>query len=296
MLFRSRALERLGVREDVVARAERIREGAIHVRSGRAIPFRLPAPALGISRFVLDDLLARRAADLGASIRFGVRVRDVTPGAAGFRVRFSEGAQDREAEARSVVGAWGRWDALDRAMSRGFDGRRGRFLAWSREYHPSPALAGRVHVYLFRGGYCGLSRIEGGAVHLAGVVSESLHRRLEGGWEALLARARRSNAALDRDLASLVPRSDFLGAGPVYFTGKPPAERGILMAGDAAGVLDPFSGEGQGCAVTSGILAAKTLERGFTGEFPLERSAAVYADEWRARFRRASAGARRFAD
>ncbi len=280
------SLERLGVREDVEARAERIREGELYLRNGRPIAFHLPARALGISRFVLDDLLARRAAELGAEFRFGARVRDVAPEGAGWRVRFSEGLQDAEVAARAVVGAWGRWDALDRALNRGFDGRHGRFLAWSREYAPSAEMAGRVRVYLFRGGYCGLSRVEGGRVNLAGVVAESQHRRSTGGWEAVLDHARRSNTSLDRDLSTLTPSSDFLGAGPVYFTSKPPAEGGILMAGDAAGVLDPFSGEGQECALASGILAARTLERAFSGEIALERAAAVYAAAWRARFRR----------
>jgi len=280
------SLERLGVGEDVEARAERIRDGEFYLRSGRPIAFRLPSPALGISRFVLDDLLARRAAELGAEFRFGARVRDVAREGDLWRIRFSDGPRDDEARSRAVVGAWGRWDALDRALNRGFDGRHGRFLAWSREYEPSPELAGRVRVYLFRGGYCGLSRVEGGRVNLAGVVAESRHRALRGGWENVLDHARRSNAALDRDLSALTPSSDFLGAGPVYFTGKPPAEGGILMAGDAAGVLDPFSGEGQACALSSGILAARTLERAFGGELALERAASVYAAEWRARFRR----------
>src|SRR5262249_40318825 len=211
------ALERLGVREDVEAQAERIHEGELLLRNGRAIAFRLPAPALGISRLVLDDLLARRAAELGAGFRFGARVRDVEKEGAEWRVRFGDGPRDERAEARAVVGAWGRWDALDRALNRGFDGRHGRFLAWSREYAAAPAMAGRVRVYLFRGGYCGLSRVEGGRVNLAGVVAESHHRHSNGGWEAVLAQARHSHVALDRDLSTLTPSSDFLGPGPVYF-------------------------------------------------------------------------------
>lgn len=282
------SLDRLGVRGDVEARAEPIRDGAVYPLDGREVAFRLASPGLGISRSAFDDLLARRAGELGAEIRFGARVRELTRAtpATGFRVRFSEGSREEEAEARSIVGAWGRWDALDRALNRGFDVRRGRFLAWSRTYAPSRGLAGRVRVYLFPGGYCGLSRVEDGAVNLAGVVAEGLLGRLPPGWEAVLEHARRSNPALDRDLAALTPDSDFLGAGPVYFTTKPPADGGILMAGDAAGVLDPFSGEGQSCALASGLLAAGILEQGLSGEIPLDRAAAAYASAWRALFRR----------
>jgi len=147
-----------------------------------------------------------------------------------------------------------------------------------------------VRLYLFAGGYCGLSRVEGGAVNLAGVVSERIRTRSGRGWDAVVDRARRGNPALDADLAKLTTGPvGFLGTGPVFFTAKPPTEDGILMAGDAAGVLDPFSGEGQAAAVASGILAAETAERLLSGELSREECARAYSEAWRRRF------ARRFA-
>ncbi len=53
------------------------------------------------------------------------------------------------------------------------------------------------------------------------------------------------------------------------------------MAGDAAGVIDPFSGEGQAAALASGILAAETVERQLSGELSREECARAYAREWR---------------
>src|SRR5207237_5725359 len=155
-----------------------------------------------------------------------------------------------------------------RALERSFLSRRSRFFGWSRDYAAGTSfLQGEVRLYVFGGGYCGLSRVEGGAINLAGIVSESARGRAGRGWEALLERARRGNRALDADLAKLSPGPiGFLGTGPVFFTAKPPTEDGILMAGDAAGVLDPFSGEGQSAALASGILAAETAERLLAGE------------------------------
>src|SRR4030095_14985112 len=69
----------------------------------------------------------------------------------------------------------------------------------------------------------------------------------------------RENRALGRALARLAPGPvGFLGTGPVFFTRKPPTENSILMAGDAAGVIDPFSGEGQGGAAPGRIPARRT--------------------------------------
>jgi flavin-dependent dehydrogenase len=98
---------------------------------------------------------------------------------------------------------------------------------------------------------------------------------------------RRENPALDADLSNLSPGPiGFLGTGPVFFTRKPCVERGILMAGDAAGFLDPFSGQGQTMALASGMLAAETIERAFGGEIPFEALPHEYARAWKLRFAR----------
>ena len=61
-------LRELGAEAAVLALApERIERGSVHLASGVSVEFALPSPGLGISRFALDDLLARRAAESGAS-------------------------------------------------------------------------------------------------------------------------------------------------------------------------------------------------------------------------------------
>ncbi len=281
------SLARLDVLVEVASEAEPIERGTVVLQNGRAVSFELPARGFGISRARLDGLLARRASALGAEVRFGARVLsvEVEPGGEA-RVRAACGGREETLAARTIVGAWGRWDSLDRALSRRFLLGRSPFLGWSRNYEGGTGdLAREVRLYLFPGGYCGLSRIEGGVSHLAGVVSDRARRGLPQGWEAILAHARRANRSLDRDLAGLREGADgFLGTGPVFFTEKPPAEAGVLMAGDAAGVIDPFSGEGLASALASGILAAETVERGLAGVIPMTEVAPAYALAWRRRF------------
>jgi len=284
------SLRTLGVLAAVEhARPERIARGSLHWTGGRSVSFDLPRPALGISRLVLDDLVARAAANAGADTRFDTRVLSVESGDPdGFRVRFSEAQTDHEARARFVVGAWGRWDPLDRKLERGFARARSRYFGWSRDYGGDTAgLAGDVRLYFFPGGYCGLSRVEGGRVNLAGVVAEKVLRGGSDGWEGVVERARGSNRALDADLAPLTPGpTGFLGAGPVFFTGKPPSEDGILMAGDAAGVIDPFSGEGQATAFASGILAGQTIEESLRAGHSAGQTASLYARAWKGSYGR----------
>jgi flavin-dependent dehydrogenase len=282
------SLDRLGVRDRLEsALPERIVRGSIRPPRGRGVSFELPLPAFGISRFFLDDLLARRAGEAGADVRFGARVSLVRQEAvAGFRIHVLEGGGESDIEAGVVVGAWGRWDSLDRRLERGFLAQPRRFFAWSRDYiGDTGLLAGQVRLYLFSGGYCGLTRVEGAAVNLAGVVSEETFRRIGSRWDAVCDHARHSNRSLDSDLSGLEPGPiGFLGTGPVYFTAKPPVEDGMLMAGDAAGFLDPFSGVGQASALSCGILAADTIEEALSGRIPPAGLPRVYEGAWKRRF------------
>lgn len=282
------ALARLGAMDEVDrVKPERITAGSVHPPAGAPIAFELPRPALGISRRALDDLLARRAAVSGAAVRFGHRVIRLEGDLArGFRVRIAGGGRETAVAARLVVGAWGRWNALDRALERGFVRKPASYVGWSRDYvGRTDFLRGKVRLYLFPGGYCGLSRVEGGEVNLAGVVSEPAYRRTGGGWDAALAAARRSNRALAADLDALMPGPrGFLGVGPVYFTAKPPVESGVLMAGDAAGVIDPFSGQGQAGALHGGNLAAEVAGVFLRGGTSPEATERDYARRWRDAF------------
>ncbi len=58
------------------------------------------------------------------------------------------------------------------------------------------------------------------------------------------------------------------------------------MAGDAAGVLDPFSGQGQAAALASGVLAGDTASEFLDGRLAGSDYARVYERAWRLRFRR----------
>ena len=109
----------------------------------------------------------------------------------------------------------------------------------------------------------------------------------------------RGQAQLRGDLARLVAllgqRGDLSGdarPGPVMGgwlrmggTGTPPAAGNVLLAGDAAGLINPLQGEGIGPAMVSGRLAAEAVLAG-----PAQ-AAAAYAEAIEAAFGQYMAGA-----
>jgi flavin-dependent dehydrogenase len=286
-------LARWGVAARIAAEpVERIDRGTFFLAPRRAVDFSLPLPGTGVSRRLLDTLLAREAESAGAQVRFGRDVERIEGSlAGGFSIT---AAADPPLAARCVLAAWGRWSPLDRALGREFARRtRGRFFGWSRhDEGDSSHLAGKIHLHFFRGGYCGLSRIEGGVVNFAGVVAEKeLRRRLGsapdggGGWERFLAALVEGEPRLRADLAPLRPAREVLGTPAVFFERHSPAFLGILGIGDAAGIRDPFTGDGQATAIRGGIVAAETVDaflRGDVGADALERA---HRETWTRAFR-----------
>ena len=283
-----RQLDRWGLgREIEAAGAEKITEGGFYLADGRSASFVLPEAGTGISRWRLDEMLAANAARRGADVRFSREVVGLEGSLAlGFEVLARGPEGESRVRARAAVSAWGRWSPLDLAFGREFASRNaGRFFGWSRALDgDSSRLAGRVHLYFFPGGYCGLSRVENGAVNFAGVVSEDRLREAGGGWEGFTARLRETHAPLAEHLAPLRPRGEILGTPTVLFEKHSATFRDILAAGDASGVRDPFTGDGQASAIAGGILVARLLSEFLRGEIGAAELARRYRTEWSRRF------------
>jgi flavin-dependent dehydrogenase len=224
---------------------------------------RLEAPAVGFDRSALDPALLDVAAASGAEIRTGETVTAVQEG----RVQTTSGS----IPARIVVGA----DGLRSVVARGFGVARPARLG-SRvglTFHvadPRPDAPRDARMILFGGGYVGLAPVPAGRVNV-GIV-------LGGGW---LSRLRRdgADATVDAVLRSIPPAPDdpvdwsaaqrcdaIEGAAPLGVRAAKRAGRGWLLVGDAAGFLDPFTGEGLHRALVSARLAAAAADRALDGD------------------------------
>ncbi|CAB1129781.1 putative Geranylgeranyl reductase family [Candidatus Hydrogenisulfobacillus filiaventi] len=200
------------------------------------------APLVTALRARLDTLLLEAAARAGAEIRTGTGVRTCDP--AGGRVTLEDG---RQVQARLLVGADGAAGVTRRAL--GLPARPG----WALEVlvpdpRPPEARTAVVEWGLPARGYAWLWPHAGGRVAVgAGVFGgRAAARRLP----ALL-RAWAAGRGL-----SLPAR---LSGHAVPVALVPPAAGGgrLLLAGDAAGLADPLTGEGIAYALWSGILAAQ---------------------------------------
>jgi flavin-dependent dehydrogenase len=139
-------------------------------------------------------------------------------------------------------------------------------------YHledPEPRVARDARMRVFRDGYVGIAPVARGRVNVGIVLGES--------WRTPL--ARRGAEAVARSIVeATMPTADdaalwrfttrcdaIAGAWPLGHRVARRAGRNWLLVGDAAGFLDPFTGEGIHRALISAELAAKAIQARLKG-------------------------------
>ena len=205
----------------------------------RTIEFDFPHAAIGVSRRLLDATLFDHA------VRCGAIVRNETI--------------NELPKARLIVGAWGRWGRFDQQLARSFvRDHANRNFGFKRHY--SGEQGDTIDLYSFRRGYLGVSPIESGETNICGLVHET---RVKGHWDQFVEMIRREEPPLDAMYARFTPAQErFLTSEPVIFRARSAVEGGVMMIGDASGVIDPLTGNGMAMAMQSAVLAAKFILRG----------------------------------
>lgn len=227
----------------------------------------LPFQALSLSRRVLDEALLARAEEAGCQVVRGVSVESLVPVA---------GAPDAHLWTASLSNA----DSLHSPVVflatgkhnlRGFPRSRtkqsdlvGFKLHWQLASSQAHALHDCMDLFLFPGGYGGLSLIEGGVANLCLVVRRSTLRSL-GGWPQLLDSILSGNRHL-RDLLNdatpLWPTP--LAISPIPYGYLVRESHGLWCVGDQAAVIPSFTGDGISIALHSAALAAQMFLSGLS--------------------------------
>jgi flavin-dependent dehydrogenase len=250
-----------------LSRAPRITRAEFISRRGGAQGFPLPAAARGLSRSALDEALWRAAAVAGANVREGAAVHGVRrmngQQTLMWEIRFDDGCVER---ARALIIACGRWWKIEGIDSPAGTKRRSVAGEWIgvKAHFRGVAARGAVEMYYFPGGYCGLAPIEDGLHNACCLVHRSLARRAPAGgmadfraWMRTLA----GHTRLDARLRDAIQESETVTTAPVRPARRCAVQGEILLAGDAAGFLDPFTGDGISMALHSGRLAAEELAK-----------------------------------
>lgn len=254
----------------LIADAPRITSGRIFA-DGRTLQTPIEPAAASIPRYDLDHALWAAAEALGVECRQAAaveRIEDSRP----YRLHSWAG----DFEAVSILRATGRWSNLSRhdqphPASAKWLGVKAHY----REQAPAPS----VDLYFFDGGYCGIQPVGTDLINVCAMARTDRARRIEEVFEQSPPLRERS-----REWAQV---TDAVTTAPLVFRKPTPLDGEVLLAGDAAGFVDPFVGDGISIALRSGVLAAEAIVDG-APERAAERYQRAYAQTVLPVFRSAS--------
>jgi flavin-dependent dehydrogenase len=262
---------------------------------GRRAEIGLPQ-GLAVSRASLDDALAAAAAEAGCDVRFEtaavVDPRCDEEAGRALRVVHLRSQTGREdlVRARAVVVA----DGLGHASLRNCTGFESRVAAASRvgigADVPSgavPVTRGTISMAVSRVGYAGAVEVEGGRVNIAAAVDPVFLKAAGSPAEALRAIFADAGVPVEAPLE----RVDWMGTMPLTRRLADPAARGIFVIGDAAGYVEPFTGEGMAWALAGAwsvapliVQAVRSPGAGAEQEWVRHRARILGRDQRRCRF------------
>ena len=243
--------------------------------SRRSLVFPLPDGMQGeitVRRSIFDQLLLTHAAEKGATVLQDtavVGVERLVTGRTRALLRRPSPASGQQTASETAIARWevhtvertfsapllvaadGRNSTIARAIGLLPSAARDRIGLQTHLPLPSEA-AGRVVMRFLPHGYCGLADLGDGQANLC-LVSRPPDLAEIKSWAI-----RRFGLPEDQTWRSITP----LSRAPVS-----PAHDGLLLVGDAARVVEPFTGEGIYYALASGELAAQHLVGGRLSEY-----------------------------
>jgi geranylgeranyl reductase family protein len=245
-------LQRLGVEAEVRAapHARLSRVDFIDLR-GRTVSATLPTnekAEISIRRSVFDQILLHRATSLGTEVREGETLLAIEAGIS-WKIRTDHG----EESAQVLVAADGRNSTVARLCNLMF--RKGPDRVALQTHIPLPADFGaRIVLQLLPEGYSGQAPVGDGLLNLC------LVSRPDG-----LPPVRR----WAESTFNISPNHAWRSITPLARAPLPASRDNLFLVGDAARVVEPFTGEGIYYALCSGELAAKAILAGNHRQYAL---------------------------
>jgi flavin-dependent dehydrogenase len=196
----------------------------------------LPAPALCLSRFVMDKLLADEFQTLGGELRIGAR----------WQSEFGEGVVRASGrKLRPVENGW-RWFGLK---------------THARNVFPAADL----EMHVFKNGYVGICKLAGGEVNVCGLFRRNgSELSQQNGFDLLRGIPR---TILHEGLARAeFDKDSFCSVAGLSLKPQRASEKSEVCIGDALTMIPPVTGNGMSLAFESAQLAAGPLAAFSRGE------------------------------
>ena len=285
-------LDRLGVSGAIRKRALPVTGMVVSGPGGARVVGEYDAGISGvaITRQDLDMLLLDEATRAGAEFQPGIVVRGPLMAPDGLRVmgvRVAASAQEHDLRARIVIGADGRHSRLAFNLGLACYARHPRRWAFGAYYANVRETTSHGEMHIRPDGYVGVAPVPGGLTNVC-VVRElgTSFRAHRVDVDPVIERAVSGDALLNDRFASATRVTPVTVLGPLAVESIHAGQPGLLLAGDAAGFIDPMTGDGLRFAIRGAELAAaaalRELETGHSMHQELAaRRRTEFSSKWR---------------
>ncbi len=258
----------------------------ISAPGGGSIAHALPRGGFGISRYKIDQEMARLAQSNGVHLLEGTKVTDISFNQEYFNIRCSS----LNYRARIACAAYGKRSNLDIKLKRSFVGKKHGVLNnfIGVKYHISANYpADTIALHNFKDGYCGISRIEDGKYCLCYMTTAKNLRDNDSSIINLEENVLHKNPFLReifRDSKILYQAP--LTISQISFEKKSQVEDHILMVGDASGMITPLCGNGMSMALHGSKIAAELVNSFLEKRISRQQLENEYVHQWNYLFKK----------
>ncbi len=248
--------------------------------SGRKLEMELDLGGFGISRYLFDEWLAKKAIEEGVTLKENERVKQVVFENDSFLLTTSS----NDYQARLTIGSFGKRAKLDKDLDRKFIERRSPYVGVKYHIKTDLVAPDTIALHNFEGGYCGVSKVENNTFNLCYLSHRknfNKHREISAVEENVLQR--------NPYLKQLFSESDFLLEKPevineISFEPKEVVVDHILMVGDAAGMITPLCGNGMAMAIHAAKISSDLILEFHKGEISRPVLESLYTKYWKNTF------------
>lgn len=228
---------------------------------GTVLNQKLPLGGFGISRYVLDEFLYKKALANGCKI-----VQDVVEKIDFLNDNFTITTNNNSIlNSKIVLGAFGKRSNIDQKINRDFIQKKSHWLAVKAHY-TGDFPDDLVGLHNFKGGYCGVSKVENDTInicYLADYETFKHYKNIEEYQKKIVSKNPHLKAIF-KNCKLLFEKP--LTISQISFEKKQAVESHMLMIGDSAGLIHPLCGNGMAMAIHSAKIATELVAKFYNNE------------------------------
>ena len=262
----------------------RIHQLYISSPNGESILEKLPLGGFGISRHRLDSSLAEIAKILGVHLFENTKVYDVDFENDNHFIHTSAGVFN----AKLACACYGKRSNLDVKWKRKFLNAGESFNHVGVKYHVKTDMPDhQIALHNFRGGYCGISKIENDQYCLCYITRSDNLKSSNNSIPEMEEKILKQNPRLRELLENLnIVYKEPLTIAQISFNKKTQVENHVLFIGDAAGMITPLCGNGMSMALHASRIANEVIVAFLENRIDRREMEISYRKKWRLQFAR----------